>query len=129
MTYPLKFRQHVLGVQEREGLTFEQTSQRFRIGKTSLVRWHKKVEPAKNRNKAPTKISMEALAEDVKRYPDAYQYERASRLGVSKNCVHYALKRLGITFKKRVSNIQKLITKLEQLSKPRSSNTSNWENR
>ena len=127
MTYPLKFRQHVLAIQKREGLSFEQTAQRFQVGKTSLVRWHKKLEPAKNRNKPATKISMEALAEDVKSYPDAYQYERASRLGVSTNCVHYALKRLGITFKKRVSSIPKLILKLEHPSKRNSKSTINRE--
>ena len=121
MTYPLKFRQHVLEVQKQEGLTFEETSQRFRIGKTSLVRWHRRVEPVKSRNRLPRKISMEALAEDVQHSPDAYQYERAARLGVST----YALKRLGITFKKRASNIQKLIMKLEKPSKTSSSNISN----
>ena len=44
---------------------------------------------------------MDALARDVEAYPDAYQYERAARLGVSIRCVGYALKRLGVTYKKK----------------------------
>ena len=43
---------------------------------------------------------MEALSLDVKQYNDGYNYERADRLGVSTSCVRYALKRLGISYKK-----------------------------
>ena len=43
---------------------------------------------------------MGTLARDVEAYPDAYQYERAARLGVSVRCVGYALKHLGMTYKK-----------------------------
>ncbi|SFI95504.1 IS630 transposase-related protein [Nitrosomonas sp. Nm34] len=43
---------------------------------------------------------MEKLAHDVKNYPDTYQYERAKRLGVSKQGINRALKRLGVTYKK-----------------------------
>ncbi|SFI79179.1 IS630 transposase-related protein, partial [Nitrosomonas sp. Nm34] len=44
---------------------------------------------------------MEILAQDVKNYPDAYQYERAKRLGVSKQGINHALKRLSVTYKKK----------------------------
>jgi hypothetical protein len=40
---------------------------------------------------------MEALKRDVEKYPDAYQYERAQRLGVSQRGIGYAWKRLGIS--------------------------------
>ena len=49
---------------------------------------------------------MDALARDVEAYPDAYQYERAARLGVSVRCVGYALKRLGVTYKKSLTSSQ-----------------------
>ena len=49
---------------------------------------------------------MDALARDVEAYPDAYQYERAARLGVSIRCVGYALKRLGVTYKKSLTSSQ-----------------------
>ena len=47
---------------------------------------------------------MDALARDVEACPDAYQYERAVRLGVSVRCVGYALKRLGVTYKKSLTS-------------------------
>ena len=102
MTYSIDFRRKVFSIKQKEGLSFEQTAQRFNIGKTTLVRWTKKLEPDKNRNKPATKIDMEALRNDVKQYPDAYNYERAKRLGVSTNGIWWALKRLNITYKKKL---------------------------
>lgn len=106
MTYSLDFRCHVLKVKEAEGLSYEETSTRFKIGKASLVRWNKVLEPKKNRNKPPTKIDMKALEADILNYPDGYQYERALRLGVSKGCIYWALKRLGVTYKKNTASSQ-----------------------
>ena len=100
MTYSLDFRKKVLAIKEKEKLTYDETAKRFQIGKTTLVRWHTKLEPQLKRNKPATKINMEALTQDVEKYPDAYHYERAERLGVSIRCVGYALKRLGVTYKK-----------------------------
>jgi transposase len=84
----------------KENLTCDETSKRFGIGINSVVRWSKKLEPQRTRNKPATKINMEALKRDIESYPDAYQYERAQRLNVSTNCVHFALKRLHVTYKK-----------------------------
>jgi hypothetical protein len=53
------------------------------------------------RKKKPTKISNEAILEDVNKYPDAYQSERALRLGVSKSGIYHALKRNKISYKKK----------------------------
>ena len=39
MTYPVKFRQQVLSLREREGLTIEQVAARFEVGKASVMRW------------------------------------------------------------------------------------------
>ena len=100
MTYPLAFRQHVLRVKKQENLTYLETAERFRVGIASLMRWAKRIEPCMKRNKPATKINRQALEQDVQQYPDAYQYERAKRLGVSKSGVWWALKRLGICRKK-----------------------------
>ena len=43
---------------------------------------------------------MELLGQDVGLYPDAYQYERAERLGCSRRGIGNALKRLKISRKK-----------------------------
>jgi transposase len=98
MTHSIDFRRHVLKVKEEEGLSFEETSKRFKLGKTSLFRWSKKLEPTTKRNKPWTKLSIDKLQQDIETYPDAYQYERASRLGVSQSGIRSALKRLGISY-------------------------------
>ena len=41
---------------------------------------------------------MEALKQDIETYPDAYQFERAKRLGVSSGGIFHALKRLKVTY-------------------------------
>ena len=71
-----------------------------------MVRGSKRIEAQRTRNKAATKIDMEALKQDAEVYPDAYQYERAKHLGVSQRGIGYALKRLGISRKKTFSHPQ-----------------------
>ena len=41
---------------------------------------------------------------EVELYPDAYQYESAERLGISRRGIGYALKRLGMSRKKTFSH-------------------------
>lgn len=38
MTYSIDFRRHVLKVKREQGLSFDATSERSKIGKSSLVR-------------------------------------------------------------------------------------------
>jgi transposase len=106
MTYSLDLRRHVLKIKAKEGLTFAEVADRFKIGIASIVRWSKKIDPLKTRNKPATKVNMEALKQDVKDFPDAYQYERAKRLGVSQRAIGYALKRLKVTYKKNIKSSQ-----------------------
>lgn len=100
MTYSLDFRIKVFEVKAREGFTYEETAKYFGIGKTTLVRWQRRLYPLLSRNKSATAINMDLLKEDVEKYPDSYQYERAERFKVSQMCIHYALKRLGVSYKK-----------------------------
>ena len=116
MTYSKDFRQHVLDYKEEHELTFEQTSQHFGISCRSLFRWADRVEPCVKRNKPATKVDMEQLKSDVEKYPDDYQWERAKRLGVTQSCIHYALSRLNITFKKKHLSIPKRMNKLATIS-------------
>lgn len=108
MTYSYDFRRKVLSVREKEGLTIAEVASRFCVGIASVTRWLKTPEPKRKRNKPATKIDMAALARDVKTYPDAYQYERARRLGVSEKGIGHALRRMGITYKKKSSSSQGL---------------------
>ncbi len=93
----------------------EQVAQRFGISKQTVYNWTKRLIPCETRNKPATKIDMQALAEDVKKYPDAYQFERAKRLNVSVRGIGYALRRLGVTYKKKSQSSQSLPRKTAYL--------------
>ena len=106
MTYCLDFRERVMDYKAKEGLTFEQTSHHFGVGIRTLFRWNKVLSPCRHRQKPATKIDMDALKADIQDWPDDYQWERAKRLGVSQSCIHYALKRLGVSYKKNAQTSQ-----------------------
>ena len=103
MTYPSSFRRKVLSVREQEGLTIVQVAARFCVGIASVTRWLKNPDPKLTRNKPATKIDMIALARDVREFPDAYQAERAQRLGVSTQGIGHALRRMNISYKKNTA--------------------------
>jgi len=100
MAYSLDFRRQVFKVKQKEGLTFQELSDRFDIPIRTLFRWKNSIVPKTQRNKPATKIDMEALAKDVQDSPDLYQYERAEKFGVSQSAIFYALRRLKISYKK-----------------------------
>jgi len=102
VTYSIDFRAKVLEIKERDQLTFEEVAERFGVGKASVFRWSKQLEAKRTRDKPASKLDMEELKRDVERQPDAYQYERAQRLGVSRRGIGDALKRLGISRKNNV---------------------------
>ncbi len=106
MSYSIDFRRKVFEIKAKKGLTFEETSEQFGIGIRTLFRWQKRLEPITKRNKPATKIDMDALLRDVQDYPDDYQHERAQRFGVSVSAIGSALKRLGVTRKKKSETSQ-----------------------
>ncbi len=101
MSYSLDFRKRVFELKAKKALTFEQTSQHFGIGIRTLFRWEKKIEPCLTRNKPATKIDMDRLRKDVEERPDAYRHERAELFGVTPSAIGAALKRLGVSRKKK----------------------------
>ena len=100
MTHPIKFRRHVLRIKEQEGLSFARVAERFSVGVASVKRWSKRIEPKQHERKKIRKIDLKKLAQDVEKYPDAYQYERAARFDVCPKAIWQALKKLKITYKK-----------------------------
>ena len=72
----------------------------------TLFRWQQKIAPCVTRNKPATKIDMDRLAQHVDKYPDAYLRERGEVFGVTFQAIHCALKRLGISYKKKLNSIQ-----------------------
>ena len=106
MSYSLDFRIRVIKISKERCLSVRETSTLFKIGNTTLMRWRKRIEPLKKRNKPATKIDMKKLSEDVEKYPDSFLHERAVRLGVSKGGIYDALKRLSVTYKKNFNASQ-----------------------
>ncbi len=103
MAYSIDFRRKVLEVRDRDRLSIAQVAERFAVGKASVMRWLKRIErkPSGFRRR---KLEVEALAADLRDYPDAYQRERAVRLGVTQNAISYALKRkLHVSYKKNTT--------------------------
>ena len=96
MTYPLPFREKVFATKDKFDLTFD-------IPIRTLFRWQQKIAPCLTRDKPATKIDMDALAQHVDDYPDAYLHERAAVFGVTFQAIHCALKRLGISYKKNAT--------------------------
>jgi transposase len=112
MTYPLSFRRKVLSVRERENLTIAEAAARFCVGIASVTRRIKNPNPKTTRRKPAVKIDPVALARDVREHPDAYQYERARRLGVSQKGIDHALSRIGIAYKKTLRHLSRPVTPL-----------------
>lgn len=100
MRYSLDLRQKVLSMKAKNNWTFQKTAEHFEICIRTLFRWSKRIE-IKPYKAYKTKIDIEGLKKDVELYPDAYQYERALRLKVSKFCIYYTLKKLKISYKKK----------------------------
>ncbi len=117
MTYSLDFRKKVLSIRAKEGLSFAQVAKRFGVSVNSVFLWSKKLEPKRTKNRPSIKIDRERLIEDIKKYPDAYNYERASRLNVSTSAIFFAIKRLDITYKKNIQSSKGLRRKAEKFPK------------
>ena len=112
MSYSEHFRRKVLAKLE-EGNSIRAVATQFEIDKNTILSWKKSIEIKRTRPRKPSKIDDDALRADVEQYPDDYQYERAARFGCGTSSIGDALKRLGITVKKRPYAIRKQNPKLE----------------
>ena len=57
-------------------------------------------------DKQATKLDMIQLAKDVELAPDAYQWERAKRLGIAERTIGYDLQRLRVSYKTNAQTSQ-----------------------
>ena len=99
MTYSIDYLKQVLS-SIADGMTIREAALFYGLSTSTIHSWQLNLAPKTTRNKAPTKIPDDALIEDVKRYLDDYNYERARRLNCSKTGIFNALKRIGISQKK-----------------------------
>jgi predicted DNA-binding protein YlxM (UPF0122 family) len=84
--------------------TFEEAHEVFGMSKSTLYAWIKEAEagfPEKPKRTFEKKIKKAALIQALEEKPDSELSELAEPFNCSKQAVFYALKRLGITRKKR----------------------------
>ena len=105
MAYSKDLRKQILK-SVAEGMTIRQAAQFYGISTNTITQWKRNGIERKKRQSKPLKVNHEALLKDVADYPDAFQYERAERLGVTAGAIGYALKQLKISVKKRRANTQ-----------------------
>lgn len=115
MTYSIDYRKQVLS-NIADGMTIREASLFYGLSTSTIHSWQQNLVPKITRNKAPTKIPDDALIEDVKRYPNDYNYERARRLNCSKTGIFNALKRLGISQKKDLGTSKSMPDKKSDIS-------------
>ena len=90
----------ILFIKDREKLSIRKTAERFCLSPNTVFKWNKGLMPKSKRTCQARKLNMEGLKEDVNKYRDLYQYERAEKFNVSQNCIHKGLKRLVVSYKK-----------------------------
>lgn len=83
-----------------------QVAQAYQISGNTLYLWIRLKAQTGNLNhqvkgQNATKLNSQKLAEYVQQHPDAYLHETAEHFHCSKSAIFYALKRMGITRKKR----------------------------
>lgn len=116
MTYSIDYRKQVLS-SIKDGMTIREAALFYGLSTSTIHSWQQNVVPKTTRNKAPTKIPDDALIEDVKKYPDDYNYEKARRLNCSQTGIFNALKRLGISQKKELGPSKSVPNKKSNISK------------
>jgi transposase len=100
--YSLDFINKVL--KQRTAFSIKKLSEKYDISTRTIQNWIQGKLPQGKRNRPNTKLEINLLIENVKNYPDSYQYERAERLCVSEACIYDNLKRLNITYKKTLKH-------------------------
>jgi len=105
MGYDKKFKEQVLKHLSK-GHTQESTSKLFGVVTTTIKEWKRRVEKGeglapKIRQRSPKKIDPEKLRAYMELHPDAYEREIATEFNCVRSAVQKALKKLGITRKKR----------------------------
>ncbi len=100
--YSLQFINKVL--KQRSEQSIQKLSKKYDISTRTIQNWIQGKLPSGKRKRPNLKLAEQALLEDVANYPDAYQFERAERLGVSEACIWKNLKKLNITYKKNTKS-------------------------
>jgi transposase-like protein len=97
MTYSEDLRKRVVAFVKKGGRKSE-ACRRFNVSRWCVYNWINRPSLAPQQRGVPRRrlLCLKALEAHVHTYPDAYQYERAEALGVSRHVILYGLRRLGI---------------------------------
>ena len=102
--YSKDYRERAVNYKDEEH-TFKELKEAFKIPATTYYDWKEKMENGyyENTKKVERKrlINREKLQEAVEANPDAYLRELAELFDCTPQAIFYALKKLGITYKKK----------------------------
>ena len=70
----------ILPIKNREKLSIRKTTQRFGLSTRTVYKQYKGITGKSKRICKARKLDMQGLKEDVMKYPDLYQYERAEKV-------------------------------------------------
>ena len=97
-------------------MTFAEASEFYNLSPTTIQNWKIRIHSKTTRQTKPYKIPDDVLLNDVKEYPDGYQYERERRLNCIKTGAYHALKSLVISQKKDTGASKSVLDKKGGLS-------------
>ncbi len=106
-TYSTDGRKRVLDFIETGGKKTE-AARRFSVDRSTIYRWLAAEDPLLTQKPGPKHMRVldeAALKKHVADFPDLTQNERSSHFGVSESSIAYGLRKLGITRKKKQSDI------------------------
>jgi transposase-like protein len=106
MSYSPDLRQRVVDF-VRKGGSKAEAARRFQISRGRVYAWLDlppgQLAPKKPGPKGAHKLDLQQLDDAIRANPDVLQKELAQQFGVCKSAIHYGLKRLKISRKKRPS--------------------------
>lgn len=107
MAHSIDFRQKVLAYCEKTG-SISEAAAVFQVSRNTIYQWIKlkeKTGELKHQVKGttPRKVDHEKLKTYLEAHPDAYLAEIAVEFDCHPTAIHYALKRMGYTRKKRIA--------------------------
>lgn len=113
MPYSLDLRQRVIEFIETGG-GISKAARTYRVSRATIYRWldREELEPTKV-TRRKRKLDWEAVRKDVEQNPDLKLSDRAKKFEVRTNAVWYAIEKMKITRKKKISDIEKEIEKKE----------------
>ena len=106
MAYSIDYRRRAIEYKDA-GHTYKELYEAFKIYPTTLERWRKLLEKTGELNPQykktrKRKIDLKKLEQAIEEKPDLYLSELALMFDCTEQAIHYALKRLKITYKKNV---------------------------